>query len=165
MNATQRSKIGSVATKNEQIVEMALQSQELKDGTFNHITLAKLADFTDEEVEFVKIVWDAIFNNKWLYLSLEIESEWLCYPNIFNTLKDQYRENIDFKLNGGICGLCPVLNITSECLEKLLANSESSKSRQYHKLFIKTERLAKVMSLTIKQSKLQRLRENMKRID
>ena len=98
-------------------------------------------------------------------MSLEIESEWLCYPNIFKTLKDQYRENIDFKLNGGICGLCPVLHITSECLEKLLANSESSKSRQYHKLFIKTERLANLMSLIIKQSKLQRLRENMKRID
>ena len=152
--------------ENDQLIEMVLQSQERKDGTFNLGTLTKLANFTIEEVEFANIVWDAIFNNKWLFLSVKIKNEWLCYPNIFKTLKDQYRKNIDFKVEDDCpCGLCPVWNITSECLEKLLANSESSKSRQYHKLFIKTERLANLMSLIIKQSKLQRLRENMKRID
>jgi hypothetical protein len=79
MNTTQRSKIGSVATKNEQIVELALQSQEFKENKLNHVVLAKLADFTDEEVEFVKLFWDPTFNGSWIYLTKEMVVDWMGY--------------------------------------------------------------------------------------
>lgn len=87
-----------------EIVELALQNQEFMNSNSNPSLLAKIANFTSEEIEFVKLFWDPTFNDSWIYISKEMVLEWFGYKDAKNTMSDfysklakDYKKNVDFK--------------------------------------------------------------------
>ena len=75
---------------NSQIVQAAIKEDDIID----HVKLAQLANFSSEEVEFVKLFWDPAFNNSWIYLSKEMVVDWLGYKDAKSTMSDFYTKNL-----------------------------------------------------------------------
>jgi hypothetical protein len=172
MNATQNN-------KNEQIVEMALQSQEFKENKLDHVALARLADFADEEIEFVKLFWDPTFNGSWIYLTKEMVVDWMGYSDDKSTMSNfytrnllkNYEENVDFKevdqnddlvknfhstisLDEKPGNRAKFYLITGECLKGLLMSAQTMKGKIVRKIYIKTEKLVFIMLEVIKEQQL-----------
>lgn len=85
---------------NNQIVALALKEENL-----DCVKLARLARFSDEEIEFVKLFWEPAFNKSWIYLTKEMVVDWMGYKNSKDTMQHfytqnlikNYEENMDYK--------------------------------------------------------------------
>lgn len=162
----------------ERIVEIAIQSPEFQENTLDHVKLAQLAGFNDEEIEFVKLFWDPTFNKSWIYLTKELVIDWMGYKDNKSTMSDFYRSlrknyetDVDYKEvdqnNDLVAKSHPDLNqdakignrakfyiITGECLKGLLMSTNTMKGKLIKKIYIKTEKLVFVMLEVIKHQQL-----------
>jgi len=165
-----------------QVVELALQSKEFKNNTLDHVTLAKIAQFNDEEIEFVKLFWQPAFNDSWIYITKEMVIEWFGYKENKDTMKNfyiklnkDYEINVDYKevnqdnelvinqCSKNISSTIPDLGggrnkkyylITGECLKTLLMSAQTERGKIIRKIYIKTEKLVFIMVKVINHQQL-----------
>jgi phage anti-repressor protein len=145
---------------------------ETKDVPLTFLQLAKLSNYTEEELEYTKLFWETTFNQSWLYLSDNYIKEWLTNErkkdvlrNFYNqNLIKNYEENIDYKMvtkDHELVKKYRSLNLTTDkkaphnkkyfivtgdCLKNLLMTSKTQKGREIRRYYIKTETLAREMS-------------------
>jgi hypothetical protein len=155
--------------KKEELVEVAIKSQEFKDGKLTHVTLSRLAGYSEEEIGFIEQFWGPAFNESWIYLSKAIVVDWMGYSdskdtlyNIYKILTKSYEESIDYKevdqndemvkistsysfTNEKPGNRAKYYLITGECLKGLLLSANTMRSKTIKKIYIKTEKLVLVM--------------------
>ncbi len=56
--------------KTDNIISLAIKNT--KDITLTEYEFAKLMNFTEKEVDMLKLYWNPIFNDSWIYLSDEL---------------------------------------------------------------------------------------------
>lgn len=163
-----------LSIQSQAIVEQSLNI--FQDKEIDHLTIAKLAGFNDEELDWVKLFWEPAFNKSWIYVTKEMVVDWMGYKDNQSTLKDfytklrkEYEENIDYKevdQNDEIVKeWCkekfpstskPDLGggrnkkyyiITGECLKCLLMSAQTPKGRVIRKFYIKTEGLNRLAKM------------------
>lgn len=76
------------------IVNISLQENEL-----DHIKLAKIAGFNDQEIEMVQLFWDVTFNKSWLLITSELVHNQLGYKKTESSLRDLYKKMKEFYKN------------------------------------------------------------------
>ena len=64
---SQLSNIGKQIFKSDNIISLALE--HTKDRALTEYEFAKLMNFTEKEVDMLKVYWNPIFNYSWIYLS------------------------------------------------------------------------------------------------
>lgn len=81
------------------IIQKALEIDNI-----SYLQLATIADFTEKEIEMVKIFWEPAFNKSWIYLSIEIIHDYFGYKktessnnDFIKKIKDNYKKDIDYK--------------------------------------------------------------------
>ena len=62
----------------ETIISKAL-SQSSHSDQLSFLDLAKLDDYTEDQIKWAKIFWEASFNTGWMYVSKEMLIEWFGY--------------------------------------------------------------------------------------
>ena len=89
LEKSQLSNIRHQIFKPDNIISLALE--HTKDQILTEYEFAKLMNFTDKEVDMLKVYWNPIFNHNWIYLSDE-----LILGNLTNeTKKDAIRHFYD----------------------------------------------------------------------
>jgi phage anti-repressor protein len=165
-----------------QVVELAVQSTDFQENTLDHVKLAKIAGFNQEEVEFVKLFWDPAFNDSWIYITKEMVVEWLGYSNAKDTMRhfykkliDNYENNVDFKEvdkndvlviksysenfaneknEEKLGNRAKYYTITGECLKAILMSAQTMRGKVIRKIYIKTEKLVFIMLKVINRQQL-----------
>lgn len=164
--------------KQNQLVELALQSDEFKNNTLDQTALAKIAGFTAEEMEFIKIFWNPSFYEGWIYINKEMVVEWLGYKESKNTMNDfhiklikDYESNNDFKevnknddvvvktysensQNEKLGNRAKYYLVSGECLKTLLMSAQTDRGKVVRNIYIKIEKLVFVMIEINNQQKL-----------
>lgn len=166
-----------LSIESQAIVEQSLNI--FQDKEIDHLTIARLAGFNDEELNWVKLFWEPAFNKSWIYVHKEMIIDWMGYSNGKNTLNDfykkiikEYEENIDYKeiskddeivksfyseslrkeeLPGN---RAKYYIITGECFKCLLMSAQTPKGRVIRKFYIKTEDLVILVIEVVKQQTL-----------
>lgn len=172
--------------ENQQLIEKALKFE----GEMNFEVAARLAEFSEIEINYAKIFWEPAFNNSWMYLSDEIITDWMGKKKTKDSIRDfrndmrkHYMENVDYKevdfgnpLVQKYLESCPdffpgkkhnkkYYIITGHTLKKMLMKAGSKKGSEICDYFIKTETLAKSMcliQLAISERKMKELEEENK---
>ena len=132
---------------------------------------AKHAGFKDNEIDMLKIFWDPIYNEGWMYLSPTIIIDSMGYKQISHfykdTLKPNYKENIDYKEVDKNHDLVKIYNeflnedqsslgkskhtggkaqkyyiITGESYKKMLMKCKTKKGESICEYYLKVEKLA-----------------------
>lgn len=157
----------------QKILELALQTKEFEENTFDYIKLAKIAGFNEDEIEYIKLFWGAAFNKSWIFMHKEIVIDWMGYKkndftmsDFYKNLKKNYEVEIDYKEvdknnemvkfhqekfpNRKVGNRTKYYIITGSCLKLLLMSAPTSKSKLIKNLYIKTETLVSIMNDIIK---------------
>ena len=101
---SQLSNIGKQIFKSDNIISLALE--HTKDRALTEYEFAKLMNFTEKEVDMLKVYWNPIFNDSWIYLSDELilgnltnETKKNAIINFYDRilLKGDFQLGIDYK--------------------------------------------------------------------
>jgi len=154
-------------------IQMAI-SKTIDNQPLNEIELAKIANFTDKEIEMLKMFWEPCFNSSWIYLSDELISNYLTDETGKNYIYHFYErilfpnceKNVDYKevdknhdlVKFGSPKIRSDENktkrqphnkkyyiVTGECLKTLLLQSRCDKGKETRRYYIKVENLARYM--------------------
>jgi hypothetical protein len=165
----------------EKIIELAVKEPEI-----NEVILAKLAGFNDEEIQFIETFWDYAFNDSWIYISNDMVVNWLGYKKGKSTMSDFYTKNLlknyevdvefkeinqndeiikkfysDLNRNEKPGNRAKFYIVTGECLKGLLMSASTEKGKMVRKLYIKTEKLVKIMIMVLEERKTIEFKEKL----
>jgi phage anti-repressor protein len=168
----QLSNIGQQIFKSDNIISLALE--HTKDRTLTEYEFAKLMNFTEKEVDMLKVYWNPIFNDSCIYLSDELilgnltnETKKNAINHFYERilLKGDFQVGIDYKeisssddlviyrspnLGSDILTTKPAHNkkyyaVTGETYKCLLLSSRTNKGKETRRYYIKVEVLARNM--------------------
>lgn len=177
-----------------ELVDLAISKLNDTQTEINHIELAKLANFNDEEIEFVKLFWEPAFNKSWIYLTKSMVVDWMGYADSKDTMYNfytknlvkNYEENVDYKqvdkddeivkeshsylkTNEKPGNRCMFFLITGECLKTLLMSAKTERGKQVRRFYIKTENLVVTMFEIVKKQQQimyeEKLQEKIKELE
>lgn len=145
----------------QEIIEKALEIFE--DTTKDLYHLAQVANFSDEEIELVRLFSDSLGKDNKIIDSEKINIDWLGHENnrrcvllINKKIERNFIENFDFvKTERG-----RLHNISFECLKSLLSSLKNKQSKDLRKSLIRIEQLSDIMDevklqIEIKSLKIQ----------
>ena len=153
---------------------MSLAIKNTKDITLTEYEFAKLMNFTDKEIDMLKIYWNPIFNDSWIYLSDELilgnltnETKKDAIRHFYDRilLKGDFQEGIDYKeispndelVNSYSPNLAnrnlelkssnrkKYYAVTGETYKCLLLSSRTNQGKETRRYYIKVELLARNM--------------------
>lgn len=79
-----------------QIIKKALALEIGKNpDEVTHLSLAKLAGFTDNELKMVEIFWEPAFNDSWIYVSSELIHDFFGYAKTKSSASNFYKKLVD----------------------------------------------------------------------
>lgn len=162
-----------------EIIEKASQLEEL-----TYRSLAVIANYSKEDLEWIDKFWNIRFDNSWIYISREVVVEWCgykqskdCIGDFIKKLTKSHEKNIDYKelksddelvkeyhksLLGNISGQTKRgghnqkhYAITGECLKDMMMSSETAIGKKIRKIYIKTQKLSQLMMDVINYKQIQ----------
>jgi len=133
-----------------EIIDAAMQTQAYKDNTLTYIDVCKIADFSNKEIEFVKLFYDIVTKQNFLYVTREMIVDWFNYSRVnamcdfYTNLKKNYKIDIEYKQ---INTYIPTYyyRITGRCLKLLLWQTQSPCSKFIREMYIKTQDIVSIM--------------------
>lgn len=140
-----------------QIIKKALALEIGKNpDEVTHLSLAKLAGFTDNELKMVEIFWEPAFNDSWIYVSSELIHDLFGYAKTGSSTRDFYRKLADnFKATSEFMEVDKnhelVVKYYESCLEKFpKMKFKDVANKKYFIISGKTLKLSAMMANTTK---------------